>query len=198
MDMWEPYIQATRKAVPGADGKIVFDRYHIMAHLNGAVDRVRRKEHKELRERGRFSQGDAVPVALERGERPQGAAFRVRVPEAAGPQGGPSPRDEGERFAASGRTGPWDGRSASLRTGTSGQRTAGSPDDRGGPHAEATSRGRPRLHSAPCDQCPGRGINSKIETIKKMACGFRNREHFRTAILFHCGGLDLYPKAHHA
>jgi transposase len=42
------------------------------------------------------------------------------------------------------------------------------------------------------------GINSKIETIKKMACGFRNREHFRTAILFHCGGLDLYPKAHHA
>lgn len=26
-----------------------------------------------------------------------------------------------------------------------------------------------------------------------MACGFRNREHFRTAIYFHCGGLELYP-----
>jgi transposase len=37
------------------------------------------------------------------------------------------------------------------------------------------------------------GLNSKIEAIKKMACGFRNVEHFKTAIYFHCGGLDLYP-----
>ena len=36
-------------------------------------------------------------------------------------------------------------------------------------------------------------INSKIQTIKKMACGFRNIEHFKTAIDFHCGGLNLYP-----
>ena len=40
------------------------------------------------------------------------------------------------------------------------------------------------------------GLNSKIETIKKMAYGFRNREHFKTAIYFHCGGLDLYPSTH--
>jgi len=26
-----------------------------------------------------------------------------------------------------------------------------------------------------------------------MARGFRNRENFKTAIYFHCGGLDLYP-----
>ena len=37
------------------------------------------------------------------------------------------------------------------------------------------------------------GLNSKIQTLKQMACGFRNREHYRTAIYFHCGGLDLYP-----
>ena len=37
------------------------------------------------------------------------------------------------------------------------------------------------------------GINSRIQRIKKMACGFRNRERFRQAILFHLGGLDLYP-----
>ena len=37
------------------------------------------------------------------------------------------------------------------------------------------------------------GLNSKIQTIKKMAYGFPNREHFKTAIYFHCGGLDLYP-----
>jgi transposase len=37
------------------------------------------------------------------------------------------------------------------------------------------------------------GLNSKIEKIKRDAFGFRNKEKFRTAILFHCGGLDLYP-----
>jgi transposase len=31
--------------------------------------------------------------------------------------------------------------------------------------------------------------------VKRLACGFRNRERFRTAIYFHCGGLDLYPDA---
>jgi transposase len=40
------------------------------------------------------------------------------------------------------------------------------------------------------------GLNSKIQTIKKMAYGFRNREHFKTAIFFHCGGLQLYPATH--
>jgi len=37
-------------------------------------------------------------------------------------------------------------------------------------------------------------LNAKIQRVKKNACGFRNRERFRTAILFHCGGLDLYPR----
>lgn len=36
-------------------------------------------------------------------------------------------------------------------------------------------------------------LNAKIQWVKKNACGFRNRERFRTAILFHCGRLDLYP-----
>jgi transposase len=36
-------------------------------------------------------------------------------------------------------------------------------------------------------------INAKIQAAKRRACGFRNRERFRTAIYFHCGGLDLYP-----
>ena len=38
-------------------------------------------------------------------------------------------------------------------------------------------------------------FTAKIQAIKKMACGFRNRENFKTAIYFHCGGLDLYPRA---
>jgi transposase len=40
------------------------------------------------------------------------------------------------------------------------------------------------------------GLNSKIQTIKKMAYGFRNREHFKAAIYCHCGDLNLYPTTH--
>lgn len=36
MDMWEPYVQATRAHVPDADAKIVFDRFHCAKHLNEA------------------------------------------------------------------------------------------------------------------------------------------------------------------
>jgi len=35
--------------------------------------------------------------------------------------------------------------------------------------------------------------NNSIQRIKRMACGFRNRDRFRTAILFHLGNLDLSP-----
>jgi transposase len=38
------------------------------------------------------------------------------------------------------------------------------------------------------------GLNSKIMSIKRKAGGFRNPQNFTTAIYFHCGGLDLYPR----
>lgn len=36
-------------------------------------------------------------------------------------------------------------------------------------------------------------VNAKIQKVKRQACGFRNRERFRYAIYFHCGGLDMSP-----
>jgi len=48
---------------------------------------------------------------------------------------------------------------------------------------------QPRVTNATAE-----GLNSKIQMVKEMACGFRNREHYRTASYFHCGGLDLYPR----
>lgn len=38
------------------------------------------------------------------------------------------------------------------------------------------------------------GLNSKIEAIKRAACGYRSKSRFRVAILFHCGKLDLMPR----
>ena len=37
------------------------------------------------------------------------------------------------------------------------------------------------------------GINSKIQSVKRRVGGYRNKENYKTAIFFYCGGLDLYP-----
>ena len=39
-------------------------------------------------------------------------------------------------------------------------------------------------------------FNSRIQAIRVSARGYRNREHFKTAIYFHCGGLQLHPATH--
>ena len=40
---------------------------------------------------------------------------------------------------------------------------------------------------------PASRAHAIIQGIKKTARGFRNAEHFKTAVYFHCGGLDLCP-----
>jgi transposase len=52
MDMWDPYIESTVDHVPDGRSKIVFDRYHVMLHMNNAVDQVRKSEHRRLHARG--------------------------------------------------------------------------------------------------------------------------------------------------
>jgi transposase len=37
------------------------------------------------------------------------------------------------------------------------------------------------------------GFNSRIQSIKSAARGFRNFENYRTRILFFCGRLELIP-----
>ncbi len=51
MDFWKAFIGAAENVLPEAT--IVHDRFHISKYLNDAVDKVRRKEHKEL-----FIKGD--------------------------------------------------------------------------------------------------------------------------------------------
>src|SRR5215475_7166913 len=52
MDISEPYVQYTRAHLADADGKIVFDKFHVVKHLHEAVDRVRRGEHRTLKREG--------------------------------------------------------------------------------------------------------------------------------------------------
>ena len=38
------------------------------------------------------------------------------------------------------------------------------------------------------------GNNSRIQKVKKIACGFRNTDNFKMAVYFHLGGLDMKPQ----
>lgn len=42
VDMWEPFVQSLREYLPKA--AIVFDKFHVMKHVNTAVDETRRQE----------------------------------------------------------------------------------------------------------------------------------------------------------
>jgi transposase len=53
--MWQPFINATLKYVPDGREKIVFDRYHIVAYLNRAVDFVRRRENVPSKRQDEFA-----------------------------------------------------------------------------------------------------------------------------------------------
>lgn len=40
---------------------------------------------------------------------------------------------------------------------------------------------------------PSEGLNSRIQQLIQKACGYRNRTRFKRDVLFHLGGLDMYP-----
>lgn len=46
----------------------------------------------------------------------------------------------------------------------------------------------------PLTNANAEALNTKIQTVKEMACGFRSREHYKMAIYLHCDRLDLYPR----
>ncbi len=52
MDMWPAYISATLSCLPDGGDKLAYDKFHLAAHLGGAVDEVRREEHRQLRSLG--------------------------------------------------------------------------------------------------------------------------------------------------
>ena len=46
-DMWKPYVNMIRQYAPEAT--LVFDKFHLLRHLLGAVDRVRQEEARKLK-----------------------------------------------------------------------------------------------------------------------------------------------------
>lgn len=49
-DMWKPYLKVIRKRLKQATH--ILDRFHIMARLNKAIDKVRAEEHRQMKQDG--------------------------------------------------------------------------------------------------------------------------------------------------
>lgn len=194
MDMWDPYIAATKSCIPDAEHKIVFDRFHVMRCMLEAVDKTRKEEHKKLTE-----QGD---------ERLKGTKYlwlwnQENVPEWR--------KEEYDYF-----------RSLDLKTSRAcaikdNLRHLWDYTYEGSMRSyfkrwyfwATHSRLTPVIKAAQTinahfdnivtyakhkiTNALAESINAKIERVKRFACGFRNRANYRTAIYFHCGGLDLFP-----
>jgi len=194
MDMWEPFAASVRTHLSDADDKIVFDRYHLMSYLTKAVDTVRKQENRALLASGDKSMAGSKYLWLYSAEN--------------------LPERHHNRFAVL-RAGDLKTARAwaikeSLRHFWSYQRCGW-----GAKHFQrwyfwAThSRLKPIIDAAKTlkrhqagllsyfahriTNAGAEGLNSRIQAIRVSARGYRNREHFKTAIYFHLGGLQLYP-----
>lgn len=198
MDMWDPYIAATRKHVPHGHSKLVFDRYHVMWHLNTAVDEVRKREQRELiRERG----GDRS--TLLKGTRYlwlRGRTTRTRKQNRAIAELRKAGLKVGRAWAIKETlTSLWTYRrpSAALRFFSRWYGWAVRSQLPAIVRAAKTVKnylyGILAFTKHPYTNARTEAVNAKIQEIKYRARGYRNRENFRLAILFHCGGLQMDP-----
>jgi transposase len=48
IDMWKPFRNSTLKAGNAPQAKILYDKFHILKHLNEALDKVRKSEYARL------------------------------------------------------------------------------------------------------------------------------------------------------
>jgi transposase len=194
MDMWDAYINAVREVIEEAEEKICFDRFHVAAHFGKAVDKVRASEHRMLRGAGTSpltrTKHDWLRRKANGGYRDKGAFLRLtrlnlktarawRIKEAAGMLWSYRYRGVAERN--------WKRLLGWI------SRCRLDPMIKVGRMVRRYLWGIINAIMLRVTNASAESINAKIQRIKAMACGFRNRDRFRTAILFHTGGLKLLP-----
>jgi transposase len=197
MDMWDPYIKAVKDAILGAGGIIAFDRFHVSKHFNEALDKVRRREHNAF-----MKQAGESPLSKSR--------FQWLI-NSNRTDNRDSRRKE---FLNLSRLNLETARAWRIKE------TANSLWDY--VYMKVAGEAWKKLlwwisHSRIPEMIKvgltvkkyfwgilnaiqhrvTNGMleakNNCIQRIKCMACGFRNRDRFRNAILFHLGKLDLFP-----
>jgi transposase len=197
MDMWDPFILAVRNCIPDADAKICFDRYHVAQHFGKALDKVRAQEHRGLldakgsspltgtkyewqRNASRLDNRSRRDfMALSRLNLKTARAWRIK--ETAALLWNYSYRGSAEKA--------WNGLLGWI------SRCRLEPVKKVGRMLRTYLWGVLNAIMARVSNAMLEAKSARIQWVKKMACGFRNRERFRMAILFHLGGLDLMPKS---
>jgi transposase len=195
MDMWDAFIKAVNDNVPDAARKIAFDRYHVAGHLGKAVNKVRAQEHRELlkesgeselkgtkydwlRNSARIDNRSAERkefMKLSRSNLKTARAWRIK--EAAGLLW-----DFVYEAVAEKR---WKELIGWM------SRSKLEPIIKVAKMIKSYLWGILNAIRLKATNAELESMNAGIQRIKRMACGFRNRERFRMAILFHLGGLDL-------
>ena len=194
MDMWGPFISSAWEHVPDAVRKIAFDKFHVAKHLGEAVDRVRRQEHRALLEDGDDSLKGSKYLWLTNPDNLDAA--RTGALNALHQMNLKTSRAWAlketamciwrlvQRGRARSEWAAWIGKAMRSRLEPVKKVARMIRDHLWGivnaMHLRATNAG-------------SESVNAKVQRIKRAACGFRNRERFKHAILFHLGGLDLYP-----
>lgn len=194
LDMWPAYINACEAQVPQAAQKMVFDRFHIMRHVLEAVDKVRKREHRELLEDGDATLSKSKYLWLYSAEnvpeRSREHFEQIRTRELKTARAW-ALKESLRQF--------WNYQSLGWATRFWKRWYFWATHSRLGPMADAAkliARHLPNVltyfrHRV--TNAVAEGLNSKIATVQKRACGYRNRDHFKIAVYFHCGGLNLYP-----
>ena len=198
MDMWPPYINATQRHLPDAGEKIGFDKFHVAKLLGDAVDNVRRQEHRQLMSEGSTLLKGSKYAWLSRPEnmtRDQRQLFNAL-------------RDSTLKTARAWAIkdmamGQWHYRSRTWALKAWQRWLSWALRCRLPPMRAAALTIKRQLwgilNAIVLDLHNGHAesMNSRIQRLKQRACGYRSRNRFRNAILFHLGGLDLYPKPAH-
>jgi transposase len=194
MDMWSPYIQATVQCVPEAGTKIVFDRFHIMNHMVKAVDAVRKQEHRQLSAAGDDTlKGSKYLWLFSEENLPDKHRPKFEVLKEMNLKVGKAwAMKESLREL-------WEYAHTALARRFFKKWYAWASRSRLEPVKKVANMLQEHIDNI-ITYCRHRvtnavaeGLNSKIMAIKRRACGYRNKEHFKTAIYFFCGGLNLYP-----
>jgi len=195
MDMSKSYIAATRKKLADARSKIVFDRYHLMQHVNKAVDTVRKQEHKALGKDSLLSGSKYLWLYASENlpEKHQETFRSLRASDLKTARAWAI--KENIRHLWHYQREVWAERFW-KRWYFWATHSRLEPIKRAAHTLKAHQYGIMNFFKYRISNGLAEGINSRIETLWKSACGFRNKERFRTVILFHLGGLDLYPVTH--
>jgi len=197
MDMSRAYIHAVLDMLPEGKEKIVFDRFHIMKHMGEAVDKVRREENAMLAKSGESPlKGSRFIWLYSKENLPEKHWDQFYFLKACDLKTGRAwAIKENLRYM-------WDYKRRAWAEKFWKKWYFWATHCRLEPVKKAAKTFKSHLYGIlnyarhRITNASVEGINSQIETLWKSACGFRNKKRFRTTILFHFGGLDLYPVTH--